>query len=442
MFFDVPLRSLLEQAAALPGMLQEHYAALFAEIERRDATYQSLCDPSWDWLASEIDRIHDISYPKSKPGLFGLPVGVKDTLVVSGLPTKAGTPADVGQILGLPQSPAVSALRDAGAVIVAKQATNQFCSSAGPASTQAIRGKDYFAGGSTVGGAVAVAAGFTRLALGSDAAGSIRHPAALAGVAGLRPRKGAISDEGQVGGALSGQSTGLLARSADDIAQILQACPSLHDGPHDERILDRELPTIGIPDISWPDIAPAAEDALRASADRLSRMGHKVVPTSLWQTQEAHDDFFLVMSFENWMFHKALMAEHSEIYEPAVYKVMRAGETIEPHDVAAARLRLVDHRERFLDLALAQGVDMLLTPSIPWPDIKKDAGSPRELSMIGARFTAVSNIYDVDSLSVPVVREPKGWPRSVMLHGLTIPLSSLLKCAQGLELPLTSANSR
>lgn len=442
MFFDTPLHDLLEQAAARPDQLRAHYAELFAEIGQRDATLRSTCDPSWAWLESELDRIGSRPVSKNTSWLFGLPVGVKDTIVVSGLPTKAGTPADVGQLLRLPQSPAVTALRKAGAVIVAKQETNQFCSSAGPAPTESTRGPEHFAGGSTVGGAVAVAAGFTRLALGSDAAGSVRHPAALAGVAGLRPRKGSLSDKGQVNGALSGQSTGLIARSATDIALILARCPSLHIEPADRPTLDKERPTIGVPDISWHDIAPAAEAALRSSVSRLMALGYRVEPTPIWMTEEAQDDFFLVMNFENWLFHKRLMTEHSEIYNPAVRDVMRAGKAIEPQQAAAARQRLFGHRQRLLDLAHAAGLDMLLTPSIPWPDIRKDAGTPRELSAIGGRFTAISNIYDFDSLSVPVERSPEGWRRSVMLHGITVPLSRLLACARHIELPQADACSQ
>lgn len=435
MFFDAPLRHLVKQACERPDLLRQHYASLFADIRRRDAELQSLCDPDQQWLTGELDRIEDLAASGKKPALFGLPVGVKDSIVVSGLPARAGTPSDVGHILNLPQSPAVTALQEAGAVIVARQATNQFCSSAGPAPTQSVRAPEYFAGGSTVGGAVAVAAGFTRLALGSDAAGSIRHPAALAGIAGLRPRKGTISDEGQINGALSGQSTGLLARSADDIATVLERCPGLLTPPHDEALLDKEMPTIGIPDVSWTDIDAAAATALRSASGRLTELGYKVVPTSVWQTQEAQGDFFLVMTFESWLFHKPLLAEHPEIYTPAVARVMRAGKSIIPRDAEAARRRLVGHRKRFYDLARAEGVDILLTPSVPFPDIRKDAGAPGELSGIGGRFTAVSNIYDADSITVPVANPAGDWPRSAMLHGLTVPLSRLLTCARQLDLP-------
>ncbi|WDZ81465.1 amidase family protein (plasmid) [Ensifer adhaerens] len=434
MFFDQPLMTLVRQATARPDMLWALYAALLAETERRDATLQSSCGIRRLWLAGELDRLDALSASGQTAGLFGVPVGIKDTIVVSGLPTKAGTPVDVGRLLRLEQSPVVTRLQEAGAIVVAKQATHQFCSSAGPATTQSPRGKEFFAGGSTVGGAVAVAAGLTRLAVGSDAAGSIRHPAALAGIAGLRPRKGVLSDEGQVNGALSGQSTGLLARSAADIATVLAQCPSLFTAPSDRPVTDRAHLTIAIPEITWINIDPAAAAALRLAAARLAAAGHKVVPTTLWLTEDALADFFLIMNFENWLFHRPLMERHPGIYHPDVYKVMRTGEMIDPGTAAVARLRLADHQRRFLEQAHAEGLDMLLTPSVPWPDIRKDAGAPRALSAEGGRFTVLSNIYDLDSLSVPTEQGPEGWTRSVMLQGLTVPLSRLLASAEIAEL--------
>lgn len=434
MFFDQPLTTLVREAAARPDRLHGHYAALLTEIERRDATLQSFCGISRVWLAGELDRLDKMAASGKEAGLFGLPVGVKDTIVVSGLPTKSGTATDVGRLLGLSQSPAVTQLQEAGAVIVAKQATHQFCSSAGPAATQSARGPEFYAGGSTVGGAAAVAAGFTRLALGSDAAGSIRHPAALAGVAGLRPRKGVISDRGQVNGDLSGQSTGLLARSAIDIAMVFERCPALFSSPPDRPVIDRDRVTIGIPDITLQTIDPAATTALRLAATRLEEAGHTVVSTSLWQTQEAVDDFFFVMNFENWLFHKRLMTEHADIYHPDVLRVMQTGASIEPHHADAARRRLTGYQQRFFEQAGAEGLDMLLTPSIPWPDMRADAGPSRALSAEGGRFTGISNIYDLDSVTVPVERGPDGWPRSAMLHGLFVPLSRLLATATTIDL--------
>ncbi|PSJ56850.1 amidase family protein [Pseudaminobacter soli (ex Li et al. 2025)] len=441
MFFDGPLAAIAEHAARHPDTLRDHYARLFDDIGRRDGKLRSLCDPTWEWLEGELNRISALLASGGGTGLAGVPIGVKDTIVVPGLPTQAGTQHDLGRILSLPPSPAVIALQQAGAVIVGKQATHQFGSSAGPAHTQSVRGADYFAGGSTVGGAVAVAAGFTHVALGTDGGGSVRKPAALAGVAGLRPRKGSISDEGQVNGTVFGQSTGLIAPSAQDIAMVLKRCPSLLTAPSNDLSSSRGNPTIGVPDISWMNVDAAVAATLRASAGWLARMGYKIVPTSLWYTEEAKRDFFLVVSFDNWMFHKPLMVEHSEIYRPDVARVMRMGEMIEPHEADAARYRLTEHRARFLDAAASEGLDMLLVPSVPWPDSHKNSASFQDLSAEAGRFGIIANIYDFDSFSVPVERDQTGRVLSVMLLALSSPLSQLLECALHVESRPPSAPS-
>ncbi|KQU86428.1 hypothetical protein ASD00_31575 [Ensifer sp. Root31] len=430
MLSDRPISEIAERALAERQRLPAAYAALFDKILREDAALQSLLNPAWSWIEKELARLDARLDAGKGRALCGVSLGVKDTIVVAGLPTRAGTPVDLGESLPLKPSAAVAALQEEGAVVVAKQATHQFGSSAGPAVTRSLRAPDYYAGGSTVGGAVAVAAGFTALALGTDGGGSLRKPAALAGVAGLRPKKGTICDEGEVNGALFGQSTGLIARSVADIATVLKRCPRLL-----RAALDAERPgplVIGIPDFARSAIAPSAEQALDAAAIRLIQMGHVVVPVPLRIDEAASRDFFIAVNFDNWTFHAPLLAARADIYAPAVARTMRLGEGITPQEAAAAKLRLADHRARFLEAAAARGVELLLTPSVPLPDARIGTASPQDLSGETGRFTILANIYDLDSLSLPLLREAEG-TRSVMLTGLGISLATLLDCAHGLE---------
>lgn len=430
MLSDRPISEIAATALAERQRLPAAYAALFDRILREDAALQSLLNPAWSWIEEELARLDARLDAGKGRALCGVSLGVKDTIVVAGLPTRAGTSFDLGEILPLKPSAAVAALQDAGAVVVAKQATHQFGSSASPAATRSLRASGYYAGGSTVGGAVAVAAGFTALALGTDGAGSLRKPAALAGVAGLRPRKGTICDEGEVNGALFGQSTGLIARSVADITTVLKRCPRLL-----RAALEAEQPgplTIGIPDFARSAIAPSAEQALATAAGRLIQMGHVVVSVPLWIDEAASRDFLIAVNFDNWTFHASLLAARSDIYAPAVARTMRLGEGITPHEAAAAKMRLADHRARFLEAAAARGVELLLTPSVPFPDVRIGTASPQALSAEAGRFTVLANIYDLDSLSLPLVKEAEG-TRSVMLTGLGLSLAALLDCAHGLE---------
>ncbi|UDF32652.1 UNVERIFIED_ORG: hypothetical protein LHK14_26405 (plasmid) [Roseateles sp. XES5] len=408
------------------------YCVLFEKIVREDSALRSLLDPAWSWIEKELARLDARLNAGAGHALAGVSLGVKDTIVVDGLPTRAGTAVDLGEILSLRPSAAVAALQAAGAVVVAKQATHQFGSSAGPAATRSPRGLDYYAGGSTVGGAVAVAAGFTALALGTDGAGSLRKPAALAGVAGLRPKKATICDEGEVNGGLFGQSTGLIARRAMDIAAVFERCPALLRAPLGAERLGPLV--IGVPDFARKAIAPSAEQALDAAVGKLVQMGHAVVSVPLWIDAAASRDFQVAMNFDNWTFHAPLLAAHGDIYVPAVAAAIRAGEAISSHEAAAAKRRLVDHRTRFLDAAAARGIDLLLTPSVPLPDARIGTASSQDLAAETGRFTVLANIYDLDSLSLPLMQEAEG-TRSVMLTGLGISLATLLGCGRRLEMP-------
>lgn len=430
MLFERPLLEIVERVLADRRLLPATYAALFEDIGRRDADLHAMCGPAWDWIAKELDRLDARLEAGLGRALAGIPLGVKETIVVDGLPTCAGTGVDLGKLLPLKPSAAVTALQDAGAVVVGKQATHQFGCSAGPARTRSRYGRDRYAGGSTVGGAVAVAAGFTLLALGTDGGGSLRKPAAFAGVAALRPRKATICDEGEINGAVFGQSTGLIARSVADIASVLERCPRLLRAP-----LEWEMPrplVVGVPDIARSAIAPAAARALQAAAGRLAQLGHTVVSVPFWTDEAAGRDFGIAVNFDNWAFHAPLLAAHAEMYAPAVALTMRQGETILPEEAIKAKRRLVEHRARFLDIALARGVDLLLTPSVPSPDALVDAAPPQDLSTSAGRFTILANIYDLDSVSLPFLREEEG-TRSVMLTALGISLPTLLACACRLE---------
>jgi len=433
-FFDSPLQTFVARTTADPASLRGLYAGLFETIVARDASLRSLIRPDRQWIGGEVGRVEALLASGAQAGLAGVPVGVKDTIVVPGLPTEAGTGHGLDAIMQLAASPAVAALQAAGAVVVAKQATHQFASSAGPAPTRSLRGSAFFAGGSTVGGAVAVAAGFTRIALGTDGGGSIRKPAALAGVAGLRPRKGTISDEGQVNGHLFGQSTGLIARSAADIAATIDACPSILAKPPARPVLGRK-PVFGIPDTGWRNIAPAAADTLRNAAARLLERGYQVRPTSVWFTQQARDDFVRLMNFDNWTFHAPFIASRPDLYGADVLKAMKAGEGIGQDEAEEAGRRLGFLTTALLEDAERAGVDILLTPSVPWPDVRNRDGAPRELSGEAGRFAVLANVHDLDSISVPVGHDGRGHVGSVMLHALSVPLWVLLDEACGLERP-------
>ena len=167
--------------------------------------------------------------PSAHPKLFGIPFIAKDNFDTAGLPTSGGSAALLDSI---PASSAVvvEKLLDEGAILVGKANMSELAASYGRLGYSSAGGLTVNpynlarnASGSSSGPAAAVAADFATFAIGTDTSGSVRGPASVVGVVGLRPTLGLVSRRGMIPLALAFDTAGVLTRSVRDLAIVLDA---------------------------------------------------------------------------------------------------------------------------------------------------------------------------------------------------------------------------
>ncbi|MBG83782.1 MAG: Asp-tRNA(Asn)/Glu-tRNA(Gln) amidotransferase GatCAB subunit A [Phycisphaerae bacterium] len=250
----------------------------------------------------------------SEPGpLAGVPIAIKDNIVMEGRETNCGSRILEGFVSPY-ESTATQRLREAGAVLVGTVRCDEFAM--GSSTEHCAYGTvgnpwatDHVPGGSSGGSAAAVAQGLVPAALGSDTGGSIRQPAALCGVTGLKPSYGRVSRWGLVAFGSSLDCIGPLTRSVEDSAAILNviAGPDKHDStsldsaPPDylSGLADEKPLVIGIPRQHRHEANdPAVEAAVEEARTALASKGATFIDVDLEMTDHGIATYYVVATAE------------------------------------------------------------------------------------------------------------------------------------------------
>ncbi len=246
--------------------------------------------------------------------LGGVPIGLKDIFVTRGVETTCGSKILRGFIPPYEGTPS-GRLAAAGAVSLGKLNMDEFAM--GSSNENSSRGPvhnpwalDRVPGGSSGGSAAAVAASLCAGSLGTDTGGSIRQPAALCGVAGMKPTYGRVSRYGVIAFASSLDHPGPFGRTVEDVAALLEVIAG-HD-PKDATSIPAPVGRyreasgagmagmrVGVPaEYFQSGMDPEIEAAVRQSLEILTRAGAKLVPVSLPHTQYAVATYYLICTAE------------------------------------------------------------------------------------------------------------------------------------------------
>ena len=363
--------------------------------------------------------------------LHGVPLALKDLIDTAGVRTTAASSLFKDRV-PTEDAEVVRRLKAAGAVLLGKQNLHEFAY--GGSSMVSYFGEvrnawnpEYIAGGSSGGSATAVAAGLGFGAIGTDTAGSIREPAALCGVVGLKPTYGRVSARGVIPLSVSLDHVGPIARTVADAAIILQAIAGFDAGdkasvdvPVDDYLagLGRNVKPlrIGVPrkfffeDLD-PEVASATIHALSALAMLGAELRDVDLPVPTDRTLQIAEAF---------AFHAEFVARSPELYQPETLRRIRSGAHVSPEALLACRRELEQQRREIA--ATFSDVDLLVTPTTPVPapliaELKQnpDLLRPRELLLL--RNTRPINVWGLPAISIPCGFTPAGLPIGLQIVG-------------------------
>jgi aspartyl-tRNA(Asn)/glutamyl-tRNA(Gln) amidotransferase subunit A len=389
---------------------------------------------------------------EGRGALGGIPVAVKDNIETAGVRATGGSRV-LADFVPEEDAPAWGRLRQAGGILVGKTNLHEFGMGATNLNPHYGHARNPWdpqrvPGGSSGGSAAAVAAGMAPAALGTDAGGSVRIPAALCGVVGLKPTHGLVPVRGGIGfGNPTVDHIGPITRSVADAALLLTLMAGID--PRDPTTVVAPVPgdyraaaqaggagpdlrglRIGVPDDHYfDDCHPEVEAAVRAAIAHLERLGARATPVSL----PDHAALVAGMSglgAEALVHHRAWLRTRLEDYSPPAQARLLASQFILAADYATALRARRLLRERY-DAALAN-VDLLAAPTVPVPaPLVADAEAEVDLSVL-PRNTSPANRTGMPAITVPC-GFATGMPVGLMLTARPFAEATLLRAAAAYE---------
>nr|WSZ14053.1 amidase [Streptomyces canus] len=425
--------SLVEDSRAVrarelsPVELTESVLARIAAVEGRLGAYVTVAADAA--LAAAVRAEREISGSGPRGPLHGIPMALKDLIDAEGIPTTASSHVRTGHVAER-DSRVAERLGAAGAVLLGKTHTHEFAYGLTTPQTNNAWDHSRVAGGSSGGSAVAVAAGGATFAMGTDTGGSIRVPAALNGVVGLKPTYGLVPRTGVTSLSWSLDHVGPLARTVQDVALVLSATaghdprdPASVSGPMLDGFPEGDLRglKVGVPQNHYFDrVTPEVEESVRGAIERLAELGAELVDVEIPMARYVQAVQWGLMVPEATAYHERSLRATPDLYAADVRILLEAGELTSAGDylrAQRARTMMRDAWARMFD-----GIDVLAAPTVPmtaaeagqeaveWAD-----GTTEAVSDSYVRLCAPANITGVPALTLPVGHDHARLPIGMQL---------------------------
>ncbi len=441
------LQSLHDMSEALTSgkvtseaLVQEHLARITAVSDKLNCFVEVEAKAALE-RARTLDKERACGQPRGP--LHGIPLAHKDMFHNAGRLCEYGTPAMAGH-RPTRTGTLMQRLNDAGAVTLGRLHMSEFAM--GPTGHNAHLGRcrnpwntDYVTGGSSSGSGAAVAAGLAAGALGSDTGGSVRLPAAMCGVTGLKPTQGLLPQDGMMGLSESLDCPGVLARSSRDVAVLFSTLAGNVEDYAEGVGKGVEGLCFGIPE-SWyfEDLDPQVAAQLDRTRKDLEAKGAVFRDVAIPDHTNFGEMANIVFTPEAAALHADRMKAHPEQYGAQVFARLSQGLAISAVQYRQALQLRAAHARAMMALTFSE-CDMLFAPVLRRPvptnaatDVQ--AGSDMRAVIAGlSDLTRPVSYLGFPALSVPAGFDDAGMPVALQLIGPPLSEKALLRAGDVAE---------
>ncbi len=384
--------------------------------------------------------------------LHGVPMALKDIFATRGHVVTNGSRIYADRVCDH-DATVVARLRAAGAIFIGSLNLYQFaCGTVMNPDYGPVRNAwnaEHIAGGSSSGSGTAVAADMCYGTLGTDTGGSIRIPATLNGIVGLKPTYGRVSRHGIFPLSWSMDHAGPLAKDVRDAALIMNVIAG-HD-PNDPTTSNLRVPDftaaltgdingirVGMPQpYFFEALQPSVQEAVMQAITQLTHLGARVEEKTINGLDQAPQVLWDLITADAGVVHEAHLSTHAEVLDPDVRQLGEQGLRLMASDYVKAQIAREAMKQDMMQAL--DNVDVLVTPTSPivTPKLGDDQididGSQVPMRPALRRFTLPFNLSGLPACTIPCGLSPDGLPIGLQIIGKPFDEATVLQLAHAYE---------
>ena len=431
--------------------LTEATLSRIKETEPAAQAYATVCAELALAAAQRADR--ELAAGRDRGPLQGIPIGVKDNCYTKGILTEIGSKAMEGFVPDF-DATVVRKLVAAGAILIGKTVCHEFSCGGSDPPTRSRWDPARFPGGSSIGSGVAVSARSAFGAIGTDTGGSIRIPAALNNLVGMKATFGRVSAYGVMPLAWSLDHVGPLTRTVLDNAHMLSALAGHDPNDANSARADAQDYSVGIEAglqgarigidrgyFMYPGVVDSVRAATEAVIETLAGMGAAIIEISVPELALAQETLSTIRMVESASYHRQRIREKGHLYSPGTRATLEIGEVVLGTQYVAALRARERYRSAMKAAFQLQKLDALLSPTIPvTAPLLEDVWAPRQDMENGETPTDgfVHHVYPANlsgqpAISAPAGFSPEGLPIGYQLMGKPFDEATLYRIAYAYE---------